>query len=92
MAMIDKMPEREYMAKQRFGPKLFRRVPYGAKFIWGHRKFFSRPKDGFTLRINKMELHGVFKSDGGSDVRDWFDADNRWSGSPTFKTLRGKAV
>lgn len=73
--MIERMPTKEYMAKEGMGFKLLKRVPYGSQFAWGTRgpRTFDLhlPND----RNNKWGLWGA--TDGMPTVREWFDTPVR---------------
>lgn len=94
------MPSKEFMAKERMGFKIFKRVPYGSRITWGVG-VFATPEDGFNLYPPSEYGHRAESLQGpwrrgiagyGHDVRDWFDADYPWSGTPKFKTLMGKPI
>lgn len=93
------MPSKEFMAKERMGFKIFKRVPYGSVILWG-KGIFDTPYEGFTVVTPKEYGHGKAGLNGPwgrtgdkfYDVRDWFDADRPWSGNPQFKTLHGKPI
>lgn len=71
--MIERMPTREYMAKEGMGFKLLKRAPYGSRFDWSrHPSFFLSDHRGGESRLGRWGMTG-----GAPTVRDWFQTPVR---------------